>query len=84
MALDGDTLVFVEVRARRGDRGLAAESITPRKAARMLLHAVNYEDEEHEARRIDLVVVDVAADGRLLGIEHFLNAVTADGGLPDG
>ncbi|MEX2237281.1 MAG: YraN family protein [Dehalococcoidia bacterium] len=74
VALDGDTLVFVEVRTKRG-RGLAAESITPRKAARMLTHAENYEDDEHESRRIDLVVVDLDERGKLLGVEHIANAV---------
>jgi putative endonuclease len=74
VALDNDTLVFVEVRTRRG-LGLAAESIDRRKAARMLAHAENYVDEEHEARRIDLVVVDLDSGGRLLGVEHIVNAV---------
>ena len=77
VALDDDTLVFVEVRTRRGV-GLAAESINPRKAARMLVHAENYVDEEHEARRVDLVVVDLDENGRLLGVDHIVNAVTAD------
>ena len=77
VAIDDDTLVFVEVRTRRGI-GLAAESIGPTKAARMLVHAENYEDEEHEARRIDLVVVDLDETGRLLGVEHIVNAVTGD------
>lgn len=77
VVLDDDTLVFVEVRTRRG-LGLAGESIHPRKAARMLAHAENYEDLEHEARRIDMVVVDLDETGRLLGVEHIVNAVTAD------
>ena len=77
VAVDDDTLVFVEVRTRRG-LGLAGDSIHPRKAARMLSHAENYEDLEHEARRIDLVVVDLDEAGRLLGVEHIINAVTAD------
>jgi putative endonuclease len=77
LALDDDTLVFVEVRTRRG-LGLAGESIHPRKAARMLSHAENYEDLDHESRRIDLVVVDLDETGRLLGVDHIINAVTAD------
>lgn len=84
IALDGDTLVFVEVRARRGEMGLAAQSITPRKAARMLRHAENYEADEYESRRIDLVVVEIDAGGRLVGVEHFADAVSADSAPVEG
>lgn len=78
IALDGDTLVFVEVRTRRGEMGLAAQSLTPRKAARMLQHAENYEADDYEARRIDLVVVEIDVGGRLVAVEHFVDAVTTD------
>jgi putative endonuclease len=78
VALDGETLVFCEVRARRGEAGLAAQSINPRKAARMLGHALDYVDDDHEARRIDLVVVDLDSSGKLIGLEHIINAVTDD------
>jgi hypothetical protein len=44
----------------------------------MLSHAENYEDLDHESRRIDLVVVDLDETGRLLGVDHIINAVTAD------
>ncbi|MPZ22478.1 MAG: hypothetical protein GEU28_02815 [Dehalococcoidia bacterium] len=78
VALDGDTLVFVEVRTRRGERGLAADSIAGRKAQRMLRHAENYEADEYEARRIDLIVVDLDGSGRVLGVDHVISAVTPD------
>lgn len=41
--LDGETLVFVEVRARRSDRfGSALESITPDKQSRIIATAQHY------------------------------------------
>jgi putative endonuclease len=43
IARDADTLVFVEVRLRRhGDFGGAAESITAKKRARMVIAAEHY------------------------------------------
>lgn len=78
----GGLVAFVEVRTRRGNRmGTACESITPAKAARMRVLAEAYGAEAcdlPEARRIDLVAVDFAPDGRLASLVHYENAVTAD------
>lgn len=75
----GDTLVFVEVRTKRGDRmGRAVESITQRKQERLLALAEAYgqaRDDLPEGRRIDVIALDLADDGKLLSLEHFENAV---------
>lgn len=80
VARDGTTLVFVEVRARRGaGRGLAIESITPAKAARLArlaeLYLVARPDLGEPDWRIDLVAVQLDAAGRLLAVEHIISAV---------
>ena len=82
IALDGDTLAFVEVRTRRGNRtGSAVESLTPTKQRRMLALAEAYgadREDMPEGRRIDVIAIDFAADGRLLSLEHYESAVTGD------
>jgi len=50
VALDGPTVVFVEVRSRRGERvGTPLESVDPRKQARLTLVARHF----LHARRLD-------------------------------
>ena len=75
-------LVFVEVRTRRGDTmGGAAESLTPRKGARISAAADAYCDEQPqsaEERRIDVIAVDLTLRGRLLRLEHIENAFSSD------
>ena len=77
--MQGDTLVFVEVKTRRGDAmGTAKESIGWRKAQSLLLAAQAY-DERHEdlppGRRIDVIAIDLDPDGELLSVEHIESAV---------
>jgi putative endonuclease len=78
----GETLAFVEVRSRRGSRmGCAVESVTPAKQRRMYALAEAYgadRDDLPEARRIDVIAIDFAPDGRLLSLRHYENAVTGD------
>jgi putative endonuclease len=75
-------LVFVEVRTRRGDAmGSAAESLTPRKGARISAVADAYCDanpDSAEERRIDVIAVDLTPQGRLLHLEHIENAFSSD------
>ncbi len=75
----GDTLVFVEVRCRRGDRmGGAAESLGPRKQRRLLTLAEAYGQRREglpPGRRIDVIAVDFEADGRLRSLDHIEGAV---------
>ena len=79
VAEQGDTLVFVEVKTRRGDAmGSAKESIGWRKAQSLLLAAQAYEDRHDElppGRRIDVIAIDLDADGELLSVEHIESAI---------
>jgi putative endonuclease len=72
-------LVLVEVRTRRGDHfGGAVWSITPMKQRRMLRAAKAYLaalDDATPEVRIDVVLVNMDARGRLQEIEHIENAL---------
>jgi putative endonuclease len=81
VALQGDTLAFVEVRTRKGTRlGTAIESVTPAKQRRMyaLAEAYGAGQDLPEGRRIDVIAIDFAPDGRLLSLRHYESAVTGD------
>jgi putative endonuclease len=72
-------LVLVEVRTRRGARfGSALQSINPRKQAKMREIAEHYVQSHSWGGpwRIDVVAVQMDAQGRLLAVEHIRNAVT--------
>lgn len=75
---DGACLVIVEVRTRRGQAfGTPEESITPAKQARLAALAEAYcsTQDWQGPVRIDVVAVALAADGRLLEIRHYRDAV---------
>lgn len=80
VARDADTLVFVEVRTRRGGAaGMAALSVGPRKAAQ-LLRSVEWYVERHPAvaelpQRIDVVTIELRRDGTLRALTHHEDAV---------
>ena len=79
LALDGDCLVFVEVRARRGDaHGSPAESVVGRKAAKLAALAEDYLAEHPEYRdcRVDVVAVQFSTAGRLQSVEVIRDAVS--------
>ena len=82
IAEDGGCLAFVEVRTRRGRAmGSAAESLTPGKGARIREAAEAYcleRADVPEERRIDVIAIDLAPDGRLLRLEHIENAFSGD------
>jgi putative endonuclease len=72
-------LVLVEVRTRRGDRfGTALQSITPRKQAKLREVAESYvqANDWRGPWRIDVVAVQMDAQGHLLAVEHIRHAVT--------
>ncbi|HMQ50846.1 MAG TPA: YraN family protein [Anaerolineae bacterium] len=73
MARD-DTLIFVEVRARRGNHfGSAEESITPAKRARLIALAHTYIQQEqppHTAWRIDVAAVRLDSRSQITHIEN--------------
>jgi putative endonuclease len=75
-------LAFVEVRCRQGSRmGTAAESLTSAKKRRLVQMAEAYGQAREglpEQRRIDVIALDLAPDGRLLSLRHIEGAVWAD------
>jgi putative endonuclease len=79
VASDGETLVFVEVKARTGRQfGEPEEAITRRKRRHLLETAQAYleaHDRLDAAWRIDVIAVDLAPSGAVLRLEHYQDAV---------
>jgi putative endonuclease len=78
--LDGEVLVLVEVKTRRGDRaGRADDAITGAKATRLLAAGEWFmaEHENHQDRlwRIDLVAITISPDSGAVAVNHYVNAV---------
>jgi putative endonuclease len=76
---EGASIIFIEVRTRRGDQfGTPEESITPAKRAHLIAAAQTYL-QEHALEdcdwRIDVVAVELSARGELLRIDVIENAV---------
>lgn len=80
VAQDGDCLVFVEVRTRRGEAwGTPEESVTKKKQARLVAVAESYlaEQEAWDVDwRIDVVAVVVSARGSVRRFDIVRNAVS--------
>ncbi len=79
VAREGETLVFVEVRARRGDRfGTAEESITPAKQAKLVELARTYLQEncltDHDWR-IDVIAIQIDRRGTVKRLNLIRNAI---------
>ena len=78
IARDGDELVFVEVKTRRGNRmGTPEEGLTREKAEKLRQLAQLYLAEMELDRdwRIDLVAIEIDSSGMLLRRDHIQNAV---------
>ncbi len=75
----GDSLVFVEVRSRRGQAmGGPEESITGRKLSHLRAAVAAYVQQHPEAppnHRIDVVVLELDRKGRVMRVEQIENAV---------
>lgn len=74
IARDRDDLAFVEVRARRAPRGVAAESVGDEKLRRMWRCAMEYCDASGhppDRVRIDMIAVDIDPATGATQIEHF-------------
>lgn len=74
VARDGDAIVAVEVKLRRGAAcGVAAEAIDRRKLVRIeqalagMMRGMGIE----LAARVDVVAIDLGRDGRRMVVEHF-------------
>lgn len=79
---DGDVVVFVEVKTRRGDRlGAAEEAVSPPQAARLLRAAQRYLAEMPDLAdlfwRVDLVAVNLAPSGAVARLSHIVDAIHA-------
>lgn len=78
-AVEGGTLVFVEVKLRRpGQAGRAIEALSPAKQRRLRDLALAYAAEHPELpeqQRIDVVAIDLGEDGSVASFEHVVNAV---------
>ncbi len=82
IAQDGEQLVFVEVRTRRGlNFGSPEESITVSKRGK-LIEVANAYVQSHEALpsswRIDVVAVELGPGGTVSRVELIQNAVSGD------
>ena len=83
VAIDGDELVFVEVKTRRGGAyGQAEESISPVRAERLAAVAEEFLQsrsafpyDSETPWRIDLVCVNLDSGGKLLNVNHIRHAV---------
>lgn len=80
--LDGDELVFVEVKTRRGERaGRADDAISHSKGAKLLATGEWFVSEhpEHHARvwRVDLVAVTIDARTGVTNANHYINAIVS-------
>jgi putative endonuclease len=79
IARQKDTLVFIEVRTKTGRQfGVPEESITPAKMEKLrtvAAHYCQYHDDLPEARRIDVVAIEMNRKGRPTRIELIENAV---------
>jgi len=81
VALDGATLVFVEVRSRRGDRvGTPFESVDPRKQIRLTRVARHFLAARGCAERdVRFDVVGIRFDAEPPALEHLRGAFEAAG-----
>ncbi len=79
IASRGSDLVFVEVRSKQGRRlGTPEESITGRKAAHVRAAVAAYLQQHPDAPpnlRIDVVVLELDAKGRVMRVEQIENAI---------
>ncbi len=78
VAEDGVTLVFVEVKTRRGSAGSTPEeAVSGAKARRLLLLAQQYllDNDLDIDWRVDVVAVQLDGHGRLVRCEHMIDAV---------
>ena len=80
IAKKGETVAFIEVKTRKGrSAGSPEESITPRKAQKLIQTALTWIGENGDDDldwRIDLMAVELDTKGKLLRCEHFESFVT--------
>jgi putative endonuclease len=78
IGVEGDTIVFVEVRTRRSlDAGHPAESVTPQKQARLTRAALAFLKQKNlldRRSRFDVVALVWPEGAKTPKIEHYKNA----------
>jgi putative endonuclease len=81
VAMDGEILVFVEVKVRSGTSAIAEESLGSRKLGRLMMAAEMYVNRHPELIdylwRVDFVAITLSADGVVKRYSHLEN-VTLD------
>lgn len=79
ISAEGETIVFVEVKLRRGTRfGSPEEAVTPAKQRRLVEAAQDYLEEkglEDADWRIDVVAIEVGPGGGVVRLNHLIDAV---------
>ena len=79
VAQEGEELVFVEVRTRRGvEFGTPEESVTAAKARKLIATAQEFLQEHDQVNagwRIDLIAIRLDGDRRVQDITHLRHAV---------
>jgi putative endonuclease len=79
VARDGETWVFVEVKARRNEvHGTPEESVTPSKRNRLLILGEAYVSEHalgDVAWRVDVVAIVATPDRQVRSLEVYQNAI---------
>lgn len=78
VALDGDCIVFVEVRSRQLSEVQPEESVTHAKQRRMVNLGLRYLQAHHDPGaewRADVVAIEFGRDGQPLRLDHHVNAV---------
>ena len=77
VALDGEILVFVEVKVRSGNFAIAEESLDARKLARLMMAAEMYVNRHPELIdhlwRVDFVAITLSVDGVVRRYSHAEN-----------
>lgn len=82
VTLDGDMLVFVEVKTRRGERaGRADDAVSPAKRSRFLASAewflTNHPEHQDRIWRCDLVAIAIDATTGVATVRHYPNALVS-------
>ena len=84
VAEDGNTIVFVEVKARTSKRfGLPEEALTRKKRLRLIKAALAYLDAHQIFEtnwRFDFIAIEWSSRGELRRIEHFVDVIQAEPG----
>jgi putative endonuclease len=84
VAQKGDTIVFVEVKARTNRNfGLPEEALTKKKRERLIKTALAYLDAHQIVEadwRFDFFAIEWSTSGRLSRMEHLVDVIQADPG----